>query len=71
MVTDDFRNRVQHYGSSRYHRLMATIHISCVDASRDFAELMAMVDSGAEIIIEESLTLLQFLNHRLKILPAV
>ena len=50
---------------------MATIHISCVDASRDFAELMAMVDSGAEIIIEESLTLLQFLNHRLKILPAV
>jgi hypothetical protein len=32
---------------------MATIHISGLDASRDFAGLMAMVRSGAEIIIED------------------
>ena len=29
------------------------MRISCVDASRDFAGLMAMVRSGAEIIIED------------------
>jgi len=32
---------------------MATIHISGVDASRDFAGLLALVRSGAEIIIED------------------
>jgi len=32
---------------------MTTIYISGVDASRDFAGLMAMVRSGAEIIIED------------------
>jgi hypothetical protein len=32
---------------------MATIHISGLDASRDFAGLMAMVRSGAEVIIED------------------
>jgi len=32
---------------------MATIHISGVDASRDFAGLLEMVRSGAEIIIDD------------------
>jgi hypothetical protein len=32
---------------------MATIHISGVDASRNFAGLMVMVRSGAEVIIED------------------
>lgn len=32
---------------------MATIYISGLDASRDFAGLMAMVRSGAEVIIED------------------
>jgi antitoxin (DNA-binding transcriptional repressor) of toxin-antitoxin stability system len=31
---------------------MATIHISEADAARDFAELMARVRAGAEIVIE-------------------
>jgi antitoxin (DNA-binding transcriptional repressor) of toxin-antitoxin stability system len=31
---------------------MATIHISDVDAARDFAALLAHVRSGAEVIIE-------------------
>jgi hypothetical protein len=39
--------------NSGYNHFMATIHISGVDASRDFAGLMVMVRSGAEIIIED------------------
>ena len=39
----------------RYHCDVATIHISGVDASRDFAGLMAMVRSGAEVIIEDGM----------------
>jgi hypothetical protein len=38
---------------SGYNHHMATIHISSVEASRDFAGLLAMVRSGAEIIIED------------------
>jgi prevent-host-death family protein len=33
---------------------MATIHISEADAYRDFADLLARVRAGAEVIIEEA-----------------
>lgn len=32
---------------------MATIHISAAEAARDFAELLARVRAGAEIVIED------------------
>jgi antitoxin (DNA-binding transcriptional repressor) of toxin-antitoxin stability system len=32
---------------------MATIHISATEAARDFAELLARVRAGAEVVIED------------------
>jgi hypothetical protein len=39
--------------NSGYNHSVATIHISGLDASRDFARLMAMVRSGVEVILSD------------------
>jgi antitoxin (DNA-binding transcriptional repressor) of toxin-antitoxin stability system len=39
--------------AKRYHRPVATIHISAAEAARDFASLLARVSEGAEVLIED------------------
>jgi len=37
-------------------KAMATIHISAIEAARDFAALLARVRAGAEVVIESDAT---------------